>query len=1354
MQRWVRVSAAVQNLEQDQVAGVNSENDGQFFVTTLDGRQAQLPVILALPISDPTREPGEFLYCSVSPYQPRGDGELAFGANTLFIAKRTSDPLWLTGVAVTDTGNRMGSPGKIPMNSVIQLQLPTDQAAPFTTPRAVQPQQTVSQSLVPQTQITPSFTSDFSQLKLRDTSPYARAIYAFKGEYENELSFEADEIISLTRRVDAEWMEGAIGERKGIFPLSYVQIIVDLSDDAATTAKRHSRNEEDGIGYAIVKHDFQGRLSDELSMNAGDSVRVLKMVNTDWVMCRDPDTERKGIVPVGFLDLYIDDDEDEPREQNTTGTSSQEMPGYYTQDSFTRQTSTWKPNFNSEEPEVVAAFDKTPAQLGASWATFDDWITPSDKKNQAPPARPPPPKTNFQSPDEVVSVVEMFGLRERQSQAPPRPLAPSIFPSASSSDLSNPQKQMEKRQKVMEDLINTELQFISDMNMYTDVVNTSSRLNEKQRVCLANGCPQIVQLAGTLVNMLITEQTKDPEQQSIGAVFIELRKPFAQTYGYYFRNIDQINILIQQAKTDNQLQSALDELVLKMREGGGGVMDHAAAVSRPVQRCLKYPLFLSEFSKCTPVTHPDHPKLLEALKQMSNLGEKMNESKRRKELVRKYAEDQTSSTWGERLSKLNLHTLFKKTNRFKYRMGSSLGVVKLTRDPVFDNLVDELDEIEKRLVRFNYMLVIYRKKMFHETRIHLHKKVVEPRKKIVSSTDAEHQLYVFHEAVREFANDINKKVRDEIVKALHTIPKKLIRKRNDKQVDYEHAKAKDKSSSMSSDVREKFQEFNALNTQVRLALPKSIQHLNTVLQEAMKTVQAEDTTLMTKLRQLFDEQKSKGADPTSNRIILPNTPCFVDYFDPDRLKPLTRIANKAAQKQRTKVPTEGKTNGEKTPAAITFTDTTNTVTSGSATLPKSVKKKDWRPGEDWSKPIDLVPSVSVATPTLTQSSAPISTEKENKFRAQTAEERLNLIAKAKAKNRTADLFSVMVSYPLGDTQLREAKANGTSLIVNKDDVVLAVNRGFKLWLCYNGYYNAMIPAALLKPFSIDQAMSMESSNGFTYRTADISQQKANGSGQVKMPQQLPNPNQGQLAGNRPHSVPPKSQNLIDLEDIFGASSGSIPPLQPQPTTGNLSGISMVPTARSTASSSSSGQQNQSQAGFGAPLKSPEDDLFSGVKHIDWGGSSSSSSNQPTQQPPSTMLSPPDSSAYRPPSLPNLSQTSEFRTPTQKQQPMPSPAFPVTFDESPECPNTSQQSASSAWSPQPSSVVKRSDSPQPLIPTRPEPVVKQPTGIYPNLNAAQNVATPSIYPNPALVSKNGQLRYDAPPTSSVYDSVNI
>ena len=32
-----------------------------------------------------------------------------------------------------------------------------------------------------------------------------------------------------------------------------------------------------------MKHDFQGRLSDELSVNAGDSVRVLKMVRENRI---------------------------------------------------------------------------------------------------------------------------------------------------------------------------------------------------------------------------------------------------------------------------------------------------------------------------------------------------------------------------------------------------------------------------------------------------------------------------------------------------------------------------------------------------------------------------------------------------------------------------------------------------------------------------------------------------------------------------------------------------------------------------------------------------------------------------------------------------------------------------------------------------------------------------------------------------------------------------------------------------------------------------------------------------------------------------------------------------------------
>ena len=35
------------------------------------------------------------------------------------------------------------------------------------------------------------------------------------------------EMVTLTRRVDQNWYEGRIGSRKGIFPATYVEILVE-----------------------------------------------------------------------------------------------------------------------------------------------------------------------------------------------------------------------------------------------------------------------------------------------------------------------------------------------------------------------------------------------------------------------------------------------------------------------------------------------------------------------------------------------------------------------------------------------------------------------------------------------------------------------------------------------------------------------------------------------------------------------------------------------------------------------------------------------------------------------------------------------------------------------------------------------------------------------------------------------------------------------------------------------------------------------------------------------------------------------------------------------------------------------
>lgn len=54
----------------------------------------------------------------------------------------------------------------------------------------------------------------------------ARAKFNFHAQSAIELSLSKGELVGLTRRVDDNWFEGRIANRKGIFPVSYVDVSV------------------------------------------------------------------------------------------------------------------------------------------------------------------------------------------------------------------------------------------------------------------------------------------------------------------------------------------------------------------------------------------------------------------------------------------------------------------------------------------------------------------------------------------------------------------------------------------------------------------------------------------------------------------------------------------------------------------------------------------------------------------------------------------------------------------------------------------------------------------------------------------------------------------------------------------------------------------------------------------------------------------------------------------------------------------------------------------------------------------------------------------------------------------------
>ncbi len=63
------------------------------------------------------------------------------------------------------------------------------------------------------------------------------ARFDYDGEEDGDLSFSCDDVIQLVSRRGDEWLEGELGGRKGIFPVSFVDIIEDLPPEESSDAR-------------------------------------------------------------------------------------------------------------------------------------------------------------------------------------------------------------------------------------------------------------------------------------------------------------------------------------------------------------------------------------------------------------------------------------------------------------------------------------------------------------------------------------------------------------------------------------------------------------------------------------------------------------------------------------------------------------------------------------------------------------------------------------------------------------------------------------------------------------------------------------------------------------------------------------------------------------------------------------------------------------------------------------------------------------------------------------------------------------------------------------------------------------
>ena len=135
-----------------------------------------------------------------------------------------------------------------------------------------------------------------------DVRPYAIAKFNFVAEFETELSLGAGEMVYLNKYVDNEWLEGEVDGQRGIFPISYVNVIVDCGEgEKRSTAVTVHENMEPDTFHRVL-YNFSAQMEGDMTVAEGEVVLVVERKSEgDWVLVENSLGER-GVMPGNHLD--------------------------------------------------------------------------------------------------------------------------------------------------------------------------------------------------------------------------------------------------------------------------------------------------------------------------------------------------------------------------------------------------------------------------------------------------------------------------------------------------------------------------------------------------------------------------------------------------------------------------------------------------------------------------------------------------------------------------------------------------------------------------------------------------------------------------------------------------------------------------------------------------------------------------------------------------------------------------------------------------------------------------------------------------------------------------------------------
>uniref|UniRef100_A0A3B4EMV9 Dynamin-binding protein n=1 Tax=Pygocentrus nattereri TaxID=42514 RepID=A0A3B4EMV9_PYGNA len=405
-------------------------------------------------------------------------------------------------------------------------------------------------------------------------------------------------------------------------------------------------------------------------------------------------------------------------------------------------------------------------------------------------------------------------------------------PASAASTEDPEQRMLEKRSKVKEELLQTEADYIKDLQMCKEEIIEPLKEKQVQNVDfdgLFGNIDSVIDLSSRL-----NEALQDTD--SIGNVFLDFKSELEEVYKVYCQNHNDAISLLETYEKDENIQKHVLECLENLRlvenkdKGKTNYINLGSFLIKPVQRVMRYPLLLMELLNATPESHHDRKQLEDAVLSVKEINGNINEYKRRKDLVVKYRKGDEDRLI-DKISKLSMHSIIKKSNRVSSHLKHLTGISPQIKDEVFD-------EAEKRF-RLQERLI---KSFIRDISLYLQHIRESASVKVLSAisfcdiyTERQQQLDPerFQRAHRcisdkqftQFKERTEALVISPLTQLLSMFagPHKLIQKRFDKLLDYDNCKERAdrlKDKRVQEELQIARNNYEALNAQLLDELPK------------------------------------------------------------------------------------------------------------------------------------------------------------------------------------------------------------------------------------------------------------------------------------------------------------------------------------------------------------------------------------------------------------------------------------------------------------------------------------------------------------------------------------------------------